>query len=213
LDLLLDGAAGEIPERQRTLIKGAARSNTRMEQMITTLAQVERAESPDFALKPEALDLDIVAAEVKEAMAPMAGERGIAIELAGFDDLPRAWADRQSVEQVLSNLLSNAVKFSPDGGSVTIRGYARHGEVRMSVEDRGMGIPEDDQRSIFDRFYRGTDPRKRRLRGTGLGLYVSRSLVERNGGRMWFTSLLDAGSMFSFSLPLVDSGRVPKSSS
>ena len=201
LDLLMDGSAGEMPDQQKKLVQGAARSTTRMEQMMAALAQVERAESPDVALKPEVLGLGAVAADVRDAMAPMAGERGITIELAGFDGLPPAWADRQSVEQILSNLLSNAVKFSFDDGSVTVRGYARHGEVRMSVEDRGMGIPEEDQRSIFDRFYRGADPRKRRIRGTGLGLYVSRSLVERNGGRMWFTSMLDAGSIFSFSLP------------
>ena len=211
LDLLLDGAAGQVPERQREMIRSAARSTARMEQMVAGLAQVERAESPDIALRPEAVDLGVAAAEVKEAMAPMAGERGIGIELADVDGLPPAWADRQSVEQILSNLLSNAMKFSPDSGGVTVRGYARHGEVGMSVEDHGMGIPEEDQANVFDRFHRGADPRKRGIRGTGLGLYVSRSLVERNGGRMWFTSMMDAGSVFSFSLPLAGSGQAPKS--
>jgi len=210
LDLLQDGAAGDVPERQGELVRGAARSAARMEQMIAAFAQVEWAESSDIALKPGPVDLGAAAADVKETMAPMAGERGIAIELTGFDDLPHAWADRPSIEQILSNLLANAVRFSFDGGSVTMRGYARPGSVRVSVEDRGMGIPEEDQRHIFDRFYRGADPRKHRIRGTGLGLYVSRTLVERNGGRMWFTSMADAGSIFSFSLPLADSRRLSR---
>ena len=210
LDLLLDGEADRTPDQEKEMVRNAARSTTRMEQLIDILAQVERAESPDIAIEPEVLNLHTVTMEVREAMSPVADERGITIRLADFYGLPLAWADRRSAEQILSNLLSNALKFSADGGRVTIRGHTSPGAVGIGVEDHGMGIPEEDQRRVFDRFYRGTDPRKRGMPGTGLGLYVSRSLVERNGGRMWFTSAPDVGSEFTFSLPLCGSKGAPE---
>ena len=210
LDLLLDSEVDRTPDQEKEMVRNAARSTTRMEQLIDVLAQVERAESPDMAAEPEALNLHTVTMEVRKAMSPLADEREITIGLADFYGLPLAWADRRSVEHILSNLLSNALKFSADGGLVTIRGYTRPGAVGIGVEDHGMGIPEADQRRIFERFYRGTDPRKRGMPGTGLGLYVSRSLVERSGGQMWFTSAPDVGSAFTFSLPLCGSKGAPE---
>ena len=204
LDLLQDDAVDMSPQQQRELIGNSVRSVTRIEQMIEVLAQVEQTESADLALDPKPLNLHTVALDVRQAMAQAAGDRGIAIKLVDLG-LPLAWADRQAIEQVLSNLLSNAVKFSYDGGIVTIRGLDRSGDVGISVEDHGMAIPEQDQPHVFDRFYRGSDLRKREIGGAGLGLYISRSLVERNGGRLWLTSTSDGGSTFSFLLPTTGS--------
>lgn len=205
LDLLQDESVEITAEQQREMTRSAARFTTRMEQMITVLSQVERAESYEVPPRPEPVNLHTVAQEVRENLVVVAQERNVTVELADFYGLPLAWAERLSVEQVLSNLVINAIKFSPEGGTVTLRGHKYSGDVGISVEDRGIGIPEEDQQRIFERFYRGSEARRRRIGGTGLGLYVSRSLIERNGGRIWFTSAPGAGSTFGFSLPVVGS--------
>jgi two-component system sensor histidine kinase VicK len=102
---------------------------------------------------------------------------------------------------VLTNFVDNAVKYSPDGGTVEIELTHRAHAVRFSVSDQGLGIPQSDQRRIFDKFYRVDPNLTRGVGGTGLGLYISRELVRRMNGTIWVDSREGAGSRFSFELP------------
>jgi len=115
----------------------------------------------------------------------------------------QATVDAFRIEQVLTNLLTNAIKYSPQGGpiEVTIEENAEAHEARFSVRDRGMGIPREQQAHIFERFVRADNVRATRISGTGLGLYLSRELVERHGGRIYFASEEGVGSTFYFTLP------------
>ena len=112
--------------------------------------------------------------------------------------------DRERIEQVLTNLLSNAIKYSPQGGPIelTIREEAEPHTALISIRDRGMGIPIGQQAHIFGRFVRAENARASEITGTGLGLFLSRELVERHGGRLWFESTEGAGSTFFMALPL-----------
>ena len=112
--------------------------------------------------------------------------------------------DRVRIEQVLTNLLSNAIKYSPQRGSIelAIREVVELHEALLSVRDRGIGIPSGQQARIFGRFVRAENARASKITGTGLGLYLSREIVERHGGRLWFESSEGAGSTFFMSLPL-----------
>jgi len=109
--------------------------------------------------------------------------------------------DRGRLEQVLQNLLSNAVKYSPDGGEIILRVEDLGEQARVSVVDRGMGIPAAVLPRLFERFYRAESAAARAIRGTGLGLYITRGLVEEHGGRIWVQSRPDEGSTFTFTLP------------
>ncbi|MCJ7549013.1 MAG: ATP-binding protein, partial [Anaerolineae bacterium] len=117
------------------------------------------------------------------------------------DDFPSVFGDPQRLEQVLDNLVSNAIKYSPRGGVVDLRGRATPAEVVVSVRDEGVGIPLDEQERIFDRFYRVQGPETRAVSGTGLGLYLTRAIVEAHGGRCWVISAPGRGSTFYVALP------------
>jgi signal transduction histidine kinase len=116
--------------------------------------------------------------------------------------LAQVAADPDKVRQVLTNLVENAVKYSPDGGRVTV-GVAETGErMRFSVKDEGLGVPPAEHRRIFEKFYRLDPDMTRGVGGTGLGLYITRELIERMGGRIWVQSGGTGGSTFVAELPL-----------
>lgn len=117
-------------------------------------------------------------------------------------DFPPVLADPEKIEEVLINLLENAVKFSPGGGKITIRGSVSESEVSISISDQGIGVPLRNQDRIFDRFYRGDNSRTGQIQGTGLGLYICKSIIEAHGGQIQVDSSPTEGSRFTFSLPV-----------
>jgi signal transduction histidine kinase len=113
-------------------------------------------------------------------------------------------ADEMRLEQVLGNLLSNAVKYSPEGGPVTVsvRADRRAGVAEVRIRDAGIGIPATEQAQMFQRFARASNVHERQIPGTGLGLFVCRELIERQGGHIWFDSTEGVGTTFFLTLPL-----------
>ena len=121
------------------------------------------------------------------------------------ENLPLVMADRGRIVQVFDNLLGNAIKFSPDGGEVTVRAQVEpEGDrVLVTVEDHGVGIPEDKLEKIFERFFQVDGSMTRRFGGTGLGLAIVRQIVQAHGGKVWAMSDLGKGGTFCFTLPIV----------
>jgi signal transduction histidine kinase len=108
--------------------------------------------------------------------------------------------DEDRLEQVMYNLLSNAVKYSPNGGEIRISGQVHTGQIVICISDQGPGIAPGDIPYIFDRFYRSTEASKR-TKGAGLGLFLSRAVIEAHGGRIWVDPMPDQGARICFSLP------------
>ena len=123
------------------------------------------------------------------------------------DDFPMVQADPERIRQVLHNLLDNAVKYSPDGGLVVVRGEVRQAEVIVSVADQGIGIASEDLNRLFDKHFRVKSESGRPVPGTGLGLPIAQTIVQKHGGRIWAESQLGKGTTLYFSLPLGEIGE------
>jgi signal transduction histidine kinase len=190
--------AGE--QRALAVIQRQVDRLTRLLEDILESSRLRLDERPGRAERFDLADLARLAAERLRAAAPT---HALAVDADG--PVP-VLADRERIGRVLANLLENAVRFSPDGGEVRIRVDVAAGEARVSVADRGIGIPPERQDQVFRRFYRAHAGTEHDYGGLGLGLEVSRAVVERHGGRMWFESAPGAGSTFHFGLPLSPEG-------
>jgi len=193
--------AGDGPDGART--RGAAeriqRLAARMNRLITDLVDVASIDAGKLAVVPVPGDVTVLIAEAVEACQPAAAAKELSVEMeAGARPLAAAF-DFDRMLQVLANLIANAIKFTPPGGRIRIRAQAASETVELSVSDTGRGIPPDLLEAVFERF-RQVDALDRR--GLGLGLYISRRLVEAHDGRMWAESEDGAGATIRITLPL-----------
>lgn len=178
---------------------------SRLSRIIDDVLWASRLESGrlEFAIekcRPEAIAESVV--EAANAHLPS----GVTLELRADSSLPQIATDADKVHQVLANLLENAVKYSPNGGRVKLTIEPNGGFVRFAVSDEGLGIPTGEIPRIFEKFYRLDPNQTRGVGGTGLGLYISRELVQRMSGRIWAESTEGKGSTFFVELPLAESG-------
>ena len=134
----------------------------------------------------------------------MAREKEITLAERLPEDLPPLQADRAKLRRVLVNLLSNALKFTPRGGRVEVSAAREGGAVRVSVADTGVGIPPEDLARLFDKYEQARSRATRSEKGTGLGLYITRQLVELHGGEISVRSEVGKGSTFSFTMPTAE---------
>jgi len=169
--------------------------------LINDLLDASRIEAGRLALHPEVTRMDALVDHVLQAMDIHRGAHDIHFERPEQPVLVRA--DPYRLEQVISNLVENAFKYSPDGGTIRVALRTRGELALLSVSDPGIGIPPDQQKLLFDRYFRARNVSARSYGGLGLGLYISRDIVERHGGRIWVESDVGRGSTFHVALPLL----------
>jgi len=187
----------DAPERERMLEIGA-RSARQMGRLIDDLLDLTRLETGKLTLDTSPVSTATLLSETTEALRPQATERGITLSLDRVTEVP-VRADRTRVGQVLGNLIGNALKFTPPRGHVSVGAHREDGVVVIEVADDGPGIPQQYRAHLFDRFWQA---RSNDGRGVGLGLTITRGIVEAHGGRIWVDSAPGRGSRFSFTLPL-----------
>ena len=176
-------------------------SVAQMERLIRDLLEIKRIEAGYFSLEREKISAQSVLAEALETLAPLATGREVKLVREAPEEPLYAMADRERVMQVFSNLVGNAVKFTPAGGTITLGAHRRENEVVFSVGDTGAGIPQEDIRHVFDRFWQA---RRSGRHGIGLGLAIVKGIIEAHNGTVWVESELGAGSAFYFTIPLLD---------
>jgi PAS domain S-box-containing protein len=173
--------------------------------LIDSLLEASRIQAGGLKLQPTDVHLSRLA---EKAVAGFRTQTDMhTFELDFPANLPPVWGDPERLQEVLSNLISNAVKYSPEGGTVWVGGREDRTGTTAYVADEGIGIPPEEQGRIFERFHRVETGLHRSTKGTGLGLYLVKAIVEAHGGRVWVESAPGRGSIFMFTLPKVEGGK------
>lgn len=206
LGLLAGGAAGPLPDKAARLIQIAQSNSQRLVRLINDILDIEKIESGKLRLEMTPLDLREVAERAIDGVRGYADELGVGLHLVEGDAAP-VRGDLDRLIQVVTNLLSNASKFSPHGGQVQVTVDPERRIARLSVADRGPGIPEAFRSRIFSKFAQADGSDTRAKGGTGLGLAIAREIAERHGGRLWFESAVGEGATFYLDLPLASEAR------
>ena len=202
LGLISGGKLGEMPEKASRMIKIADRNTDRLFNLVNDILDMEKIESGNMEFDFQKLNLTEVMAEAVEANKGYADEYGVTFVLADLGPKITVNGDTNRLVQVIANLLSNAAKFSPKGGDVEISVTLQGQIARVSVSDHGSGIPEQFREQIFGRFMQVDSSNTKEKGGTGLGLNISKSIIEKHGGEINFESEVDVGSTFFFTLPV-----------
>lgn len=205
LSILADGLAGPLSAQQTDYLRVALRNVQQLRSMIGDLLDATRVENAKLLVEPQTIALPPLIAESVRSFHSFAAEQGVALSADLDGDLPPVRADPTRLHQILSNLIHNAIKFTPRDGSVVVRAR-RHSDPRfvcVSVADSGRGILAEQQPKLFQRLSQIGDNDASR-KGLGLGLYLCKEFVTRQGGHIWVESEVGRGSIFSFTLPVAE---------
>ncbi len=200
--------ADELSPPARQILESTREEVDRMSATVEDLLTLARSDEHSLRLADEPVDLARLAAEAIERLDTHAQRHGVAVIAEG----PPAWTrgDADRLGHVLRNLVDNAVKFSPAGGRVTVRSWTAVGEVGVTIEDDGPGIPEELRERVFDRFFRVDRSRTRMTGGSGLGLAIARAVVEAHGGHIAVQRSQPRGSAFTIALPAAPAPGPPR---
>jgi len=203
VDNMLDGLTGSLNEKQVRYLARIKSNTDRLSRLINDLLDLSRIESGRVEVRPTTFPLTALVEEVVDHLKGLSAEHLVRIEVPSLNRSVTVWADRDKVTQILMNLIGNAIKFTPEQGKVSVAIERNENEyVRISVADTGPGILPEERSKIFSKFYQIDSGNKQKPKGSGMGLAISKALVEMQGGKIWVESEIGRGSTFSFTLPL-----------
>ncbi len=209
LDLVREGESGDLTGDQERFLGIVDRNAERLLRVVGDLLFVARVDAGKLDLELAYLELSNVAAEAVEAARPHAAVKEVALRLSG-DAPPAFLGDRARLSQVVDNLVSNALKFTPPGGSIQVRTFADEGSAVLEVSDTGIGISEQEQGRLFERFFRASAANEQATQGTGLGLTIVRAITDAHGGAISIQSEQGVGTTVRVELPLGSPRSTPR---
>ena len=212
-ELIAAGAVGQINEMQTNFLNTIRSNVERMSTLVSDLNDNSKIEAGRLRLDYKAVEVAQLVDEVVRSTKRQVEDKKQSINVDMPSDLPKVWGDPTRLGQVLTNLVSNANKYTPEGGTLLVGAEVSENRwdlegarqvVHLWVKDNGIGINSEDQQKIFQKFFRSEDQKAREAPGTGLGLNITKSLVEMQGGRIWFESEFRQGTTFHFTVPVAE---------
>ncbi|MFB9415748.1 ATP-binding protein [Dactylosporangium matsuzakiense] len=201
VEVIVDGDAGPVAAAQARLLAAVERNARRLLALIEDLLMLSRIEAGAVKINARPVQIAAVVSGALEALETVRGRRDVELEVDLPSDPLVVFGDRDQLERVVINLLDNALKFTPAGGSARLSADGDGEQVRLTVSDTGMGIPEDEIDQIFEQFFRSSRSQEHQSQGTGLGLAITKTIVERHGGRIWATPATGQGTVVTCLLP------------
>jgi signal transduction histidine kinase len=196
--LMRQDSVGQLNVKQQRYLETVQKNAHRLKALVDELLDVSRIEAGILELTLLDLEVGPEVEDVVQSMRNQLSDKQIKLDVAIPSDLPGIRADRLRFWQVISNLLSNACKYSPAGSTVTVTASEKEGMIQIDIADTGIGISSKDQARLFTKFFRADNSPTREVSGTGLGLYITKHLVEAHGGSIWTESRLGQGTTFHF---------------
>src|SRR3990167_5466976 len=210
-EVLRDKISGELNEDQIDYVKDIHSSGIHLLQMINDILDLSKIEAGRMELQYETFAIREAVEDVYTILKGLAGKKHLELKTIILTDVNTVEADRVKFKQILYNLLSNAIKFTPEQGSIIVEASVTDDTLQVSVSDTGIGMKPEDQEKVFKEFWQADGSFARKYEGTGLGLALTKRIVEMHGGKLWFESEFGKGSIFYFALPLKAQKKRPKS--
>ncbi len=201
-EMLISEKLGTVNEQQKSYLTEIYNSDRHMIELVNSLLNVSRIDMGTFAIEPVPTDFREVAESVLKELFVKIQENDMHVSASYDDSIPKINADPKLVRIVFQNLLSNAIKYTKKGGDVSLSLTKDATNLQIKVTDNGVGIPEKVQEKIFTKLFRADNARLVESEGTGLGLYILKSIVEKGGGKIWFESVENKGTTFYLTMPL-----------
>lgn len=211
VEALLSGDAGKLNEDQKTYLKEIDEGTKNMGEIVKDLLNVSRLDLGTLTIEPVSINLSRLIKSILEEVHPIAEDKELQIQNKVSTNFSGVISDEKMLRMLVQNLITNAVKYTPDNGNINIDAIKQDDNFILTVADTGMGIPKESQPKIFTKLFRADNVLETEINGTGLGLYMVKTIVEKFGGKIWFESEINKGTKFFVSLPMHISGKNNKS--
>lgn len=202
LNLIFGGKLGDVSKEQLEYLEIIKENNEAMRKLVNDLLDVSRIEGDGIKMQPTPTSLVEVARKIIENLSPVARASNVSMNFNPEENLPLVNIDPEKIGSVIQNILDNAIRYIKGKGDIRIKIEKIDKSLKLTISDSGVGIPQHQQRMVFQKFFRAENVMKYETKGTGLGLFISKAVVEQSGGEIGFNSKENEGSTFWFTLPI-----------
>lgn len=202
LEVLISEDLGKINQKQKEYLNNALENTQQMIRLVKDLLDVSQIEEGKMELKPKPSSLEKITREVIKEFSFLAKAKNCTLSFKVLDEIPLLNIDSIKIQEVISNIISNAIEYNKSKGKVEVSLKRKDNNILFCCKDTGIGIPKAEKKKIFTKFHRGEKAIKLSTGGSGLGLFISKAIIEKSGGKILFESQEGKGSTFFFSLPI-----------